>query len=230
MSEPAGNTIAAPAAAQTSAEGGNANAQSGGVILQPEIQAAINDGIKAAFGGKTPDEFRNSFFAAQRRNASVTQPAGEPAQKKSEADITIEARVKTLEARERQVEVDERERSILSALTSAGVPADRQDAALDHLERRFGSKIKYNRDTRQGEFSEFEGDTPKPVSAFVSEFLKQPKGQIFLPAPSTGGVPRGQGLRQAPARAYHEMPKEERLKMSSEQVLEQLRAEGLNLG
>lgn len=213
---------AAPAAAQTTAEGGNANAQSGGATLQPEIQAAIQEGIKAAFGGKTPEEFRNTLFAAVRRGTPAAQTP-EPVAKAKDGEPEMRERVRLLEEERQQVAADRREASILSALTAAGVPADRQDAALDHLERRFGSKIKYNRESRQVEFTEFEGDTPKPVTAFVSEFLKQPKGQIFLPPPATGSVPRGQGQRQIAGKRFSELTQKELDTMSPDERTRRMR-------
>jgi len=202
-----------PGTAQTTPAGDNSPTADGGQTNTPDsaelanlVQSQVAEQFKA---------LRNSLFAEVRR---ISKPGAsqKPTQQNGDGDAeaTIADRLKVLEEEKAQVDADRRENAIRSALTSSGVPSERQDIALDHLERRIGSKIAYDRDTRKVVYREFEGDSAREVADYIKDFLKTPTGEIFLPAPATGQLPNGRNKSGGGKPPYADLPAEKRLSMT----------------
>lgn len=155
---------------------------------------------------------RNSIFAELRR-AKAQEPAPEKKPKNNEADNLEQIRAELIA--DRQAAIQERiEGAVVSAIASFGVDSDNAELLEDHIHRRHGGKFK----TEGREvFLENELGEKISVKAFVGDLLKSKFGERFKPAPSTASFPRGGANASAPSKPYHELPEEQRRKMTPEQ-------------
>jgi hypothetical protein len=194
-------TNAAPAAAQTTAEGvqppQSPNAEGGQNPSANMVTREMLDEILT--------KQRNSIFAEIRRTKTQEPtPVVKPAENLEQIRAEIIA--------DRQAAIQERiEGAVVSAIASFGVDSDNAEILEDHIHRRYGGKLK-----AEGREVYVENDLGEkiPVKSFVDSLLKSKKGERFKPAPAVASLPRGGSTALATGKAYHEMSQDERLKLS----------------
>ena len=175
----------------------------GTVSQEPDKKYVSSEDFRAGL-----EALKNSFFAELRRAKDTeSKPASKP-----NAEKALDERVAELERERAAVRQERCVVAIERHAKDAGVPGDAVEFLTEHLTRKY--KLDYDADRREVVYRD-EFEQPKPVGELISSFLKTPKGQMFLPAPGVGGVPRGGSKPQG--KQYLEMTLEDRLKMTPAQ-------------
>ena len=175
----------------------------GTVSQEPDKKFVSSEDFRAGL-----EALKNSFFAELRRVKDAdSKPASKP-----NAEKALDERVAEIEKREAIVLQRQCVVAIKGVAKDAGVPSDAVDFITEHLTKKH--RLDYSQERDEVIYYD-DYDQPKPVAELVHAFLKTPKGQILLPAPGVGGVPRGGSKPQG--KQYLEMTLEERLKMTPAQ-------------
>lgn len=151
--------------------------------------------------------------------------AGKP---KEEPNVLAEIEKQREELRQfkEQAQAEKREAAIQAAIASHGIDTDNADLLYDHITVRHADKFKiegnrvYVEDLASGD--------QQTVKDFIGALLKSSKGDKFKSAAAQATPTRPLRTSNAPAAGrvpYHELPKEDRQKMSDEERRNYVRAE-----
>lgn len=147
-----------------------------------------------------------------------------------EKENTLRKRVDALESRQVRYAQKRRVDALRDAARSEGVPADRLDILVNHLDRQFGERLIYDDNADAVRIrDELIDDRFDAVETQVRTFLKSASGQMFFNAPNVSSIPRngsgngGGGTGKVP---YADLPSEQRLKMQPHERSAYIRANG----
>lgn len=199
---------AAPASAQPNAEGVPPQTPNPGVGENPPGTMVTREEF-----GKIEKQL--NFLAAEIRRSKTQEPAPvKPTDKEPSPKDGLEM-LRAEIISERQAAVQERiESSVATAVASFGVDAENAELLEDHLHRRYGTRFKVD---GRSVVVENELGEKVPVKDFVGDLLKSKYGERFKPAPATASLPRGGNTTTQTIKPYHELPEDQRLKMTPEQ-------------
>jgi hypothetical protein len=165
--------------------------------------------LSAAVGG-----LRNDFKALQKLIEGLKPSERAANEDRGTVREDLEKLKNEIRA-DREAAITETRNAVILQAISAHKITDEYAAEdlFDHVLTRHGQRIKVE---GRNVFYENELGEKKTVKDFIGELLKTQRGQRFIPAPSTSGLPRSQtnGRSQPGGKRYSEMSLAERMKLS----------------
>lgn len=160
---------------------------------------------------KSLEKFRSAIEPTQQQSTQSTE-AGESETGKRTTTKEVDLRTKALETQLQELKtaleqekqqklVSDRNATLTSLISGAGVIPATQNAVRDIISARYGSSMEF----QDGQWYVKNGDSVVAIDAVVSDYLKTPEGMAFLPPSGTKGAGSSESGKTLSAAAKAEL-------------------------